>query len=495
MSFRLLPTPQTMERKPGAIRLADIGRIETQVELTATLSGRIRELFRQDTGPLGFHLVEKAAVPEEGYELSVSEHGIELAVSSPHGARYGIGRLEQLREGDRIGLWTIRDAPALPMRGLHIIYRATRDLTFEQELSLLDSMARWNLNTIVLEYDDRFPYRKHAAIPAPDAFTREQVQALAARARSHGIEVIPLQQCLGHVNFVLRHDEYAAIREEEERRDQWCPLKPQSFDLFRELVNEVVELHGETKYLHMGGDETRRLGVCPECAKVAAESGKGRLYVDFIVKAAEYVRSLGMTPILWDDMVCAHIDVLDDLPRDIVLMYWDYWTTCDPCSMFLARPDGRFQVVDKRWLTEWKNELDPIEQRMIQVFAKPIDMERDLSGPFRDRFGKYLGQHFPKRIRAFPYIEYYRDHGFRVICAGSASGNTSSWRGLPDFPRYAANLETFARRAAEAGALGLLSTMWYTMPYEAFIPGIVYAGQFAWNTSAVRTPPRGLGPD
>ena len=174
------------------------------------------------------------------------------------------------------------------MRGMHWFLTGMRHLRFEELLGLLDTMAQWNFNTVVFEYDHRFPYRKHSAVSAPDAFSRDQARELVGHAEELGLNVIPFHQSLGHVDFILRHAAYSGIREDAGDHSQWCPLHPQSFELFKEMADDIIDLHGKSKYFHIGGDETRLLGKCPNCqdwVKRNEPNGRGKLYLDFIRKA------------------------------------------------------------------------------------------------------------------------------------------------------------------------------------------------------------------
>ncbi|MDD5483187.1 MAG: family 20 glycosylhydrolase [Kiritimatiellae bacterium] len=507
MNYIMSPAPLSRVPRSGVIRIAEIGKLESEIALPADAAKRLSIFNRKKSGKIKLSVIRKK-LQAGAYKLDISRGGVKIYASDPDGARYGVRRLEQLLREARsdfccrwdakepevdpgvLSCQTISDAPFLPMRGMHFYFPALRHLTFAEHLALLDTMAAWNLNTVIFEYANRFPYAGHKIVSAPDAFSRKQVRELITRARRLGLNVIPLHQSLGHVEFILRHAAYSGLREEERHRDQWCPLNPKSIALFKEMADEVLDLHGAGDYFHIGGDEARRLGVCPACAETAKKEGIGKLYLDFIRQAANHIFSRGLTPIIWDDMVCRHIEVLDQLPRAIPLMYWEYWTTKHPSAMFVARPDGFGQVMDRRWQRAWLQELDPVERRMLDHFGRPLDMAHELSSRFLKRFRKYLGAGFPKRVRAFPYLEYYRDHGFKVICAGAASANHSSWRGLPDFPRYADNLFSFARRAKESGAMGLIATTWYSMPFEAYAASIMYAGQASWAGEGEDTPRR-----
>lgn len=484
MSFELLPTPRVAELGTDRIAIGPASPLSLPGKADPAVRGLLRAVLKTGGGRTPLALRHDPTLAPEGCRLTLSPADVDLAAPDAAGWRHGLDRLQQLTRRGTLPVGRIDDAPSLSMRGYHVDFNIAT-LGVSEALRLLDAMARWRLNTVLLEYERRYPYRTIAAQPSDGRLTRGQVRELVAHARSLGITVIPLQQCLGHVDYVLADKTHARLREENMRRDQWCPLKPGSLTLFKRLVDDMVELHPGIRYFHIGGDEARRLGACPRCARVARLHGKGRLYVDFVTRAAEYVLSLGLTPIVWDDMLCAHSEVIEQMPREVVIMYWDYWTTRDPSALFVARPEGGLGVVaDRNWRDRWQAELGETEQRTVARFARPMDLGRDLSPAFRARFSRYLGPEFPRRVRAFPYLEYYQDLGFRVIGAPTGGGNTSAWHGLPDFPRYGDNIRTFCRRLYEAGALGVMTTAWYTMPPEALFHGLVCTGQFAWNVTA-----------
>lgn len=482
MAYTLLPTPSLQKIDESAMVTAGpASPLTFAAEVDQASRDTLAAWIALGNGAVPVALVYDKSLGREACRLRIAASGIELAASCGTGWRHGIGRLRQLGPCARMGSGEIDDSPALAMRGFHLNF-SIQSLGFEEGKRLLEAMAHWRLNTVLMEYNQRYHMPAHPEFAAPNALSRVQIAALVEYACGLGIEPIPLQQCLGHVNYILQHDAFADLREEQKHRDQFCPLHPGSLALFRELVDDMLELHPGARYFHIGGDEARRLGSCPLCAEVAARHGKGRLYVDYVTQAVEYVRGRGLTPIIWDDMLCAHPDVIGQMPREAVIMYWDYWTTRDPSALFVARPDGgRGVVVDAGWRDLWRAELGETERRTVDFFTNALDLRREMSPAFMQRFGRYLGPQFPKRIRAFPYLEYYRDLGFRVIGAPTGAGNTSNWRQMPDFPRYGANIHAFSRRLREAGAMGIVTSAWYSMPFEALLPGLMFTGQFAWN--------------
>jgi hypothetical protein len=370
------------------------------------------------------------------------------------------------------------------MRGIQIMYESFRQLDATGTMQLLDSAAKLKLNTVLFEFGDRFPFERFAPARAASALTREELRRIVAHAHALGMETIPLQQSLGHLNYLLKHDAYAGLREEEQHRDQMCPRNEDSFRTFTELAEEVLDFFPGTRLFHIGADETRRLGVCPRCRPQAEAHGKASLYLEHINRVCAWLSERGHTPVIWDDILCAHPELMVGLHESAWVMYWDYWTTQSPSPMIVARYNPKqlpgIIVHDARWDTEWKAELPTVTAEALRFFSHPTGMEGRLEEEFVRVFGDYLGDQMPKYVRAFPYLEFYQDRGRKVIGAPTCSGNTSDWLTLPDFPRYGHNIATIAQRCMEAKAEGVVTTAWYNRAPEVLYQGLLATAQFTW---------------
>ena len=439
-------------------------------------------LLREESA-LATPVVSGHSLAEEEYRLEISPQDVTVRAASERGFLHALSTLGQVRNGPSLPVGKVRDYPRLAIRGIQLMFESFLQMGAVEATALITTAAKLKLNTVLLEFGDRFPFERHAAVRAPTALTREELRRLLDHARSLGMEPIPLLQSLGHLNYLLKHDEYAHLREEEKFRDQMCPLNEKSFHTFTELAEEVLSFFPGARFMHIGADETRRLGACPRCREQAARSGKGSLYVGHINKVCGWLSDRGLTPIIWDDILCAHPDVLDALHPGAWVMYWDYWTTSSPSPLLIARYDREERsssVYDKRWQTEWKAELSDVTAQTLAFFGHPVPLESDLSERFLKVYRRYLGDRFPKAVRAFPYLEFFQDHGRRVICGPTCSGNTSDWLSLPDFARYGNNIKLFAERAFEAEAEGLITTAWYNLPPEMINFGLIATAHFAW---------------
>ncbi|MBE8714224.1 beta-N-acetylhexosaminidase [Sphingobacterium hungaricum] len=180
------------------------------------------------------------------------------------------------------------------------------------------------INTLVMEWEASYPFEKHPLIANRFAYSREEVKKFIAYCAELGIDVIPLQQSFGHVEYILRNYEYKELREDQKDYSQINPLKEDlAKALFTDLYRDLISTH-TSEYIHIGGDETYLLGHSEASKKKVAEVGKGRLYGDYIKLLCDLVVSLGKRPVLWADIALKYPDALEGLPKETVFVDWNY---------------------------------------------------------------------------------------------------------------------------------------------------------------------------
>lgn len=154
---------------------------------------------------------------------------------------------------------------------------------------------------LLLEYEDMFPYEgKLAPIRAKNAYTKDQVAEILEVAKQNELEVIPLVQTFGHMEFVLKLVEFRYARETDEHPTALCPSRNESFALVSAMVDQVLALHPNVRWLHIGCDEVFHLGYCSRCQQRDREE----LFLSHVTRVARYVRDRHKRiPIIWDDML------------------------------------------------------------------------------------------------------------------------------------------------------------------------------------------------
>jgi hexosaminidase len=186
------------------------------------------------------------------------------------------------------------------------------------------NLSKNGINTLLVEWEGSYPFEKEPLIANKYAYSRQEIRDFIGYCNSLHIQVIPLQQSFGHVEYILRNYKYAALREDQKDFSQVCPSEPElNKKLFTTLYTDLVSTHN-SPYVHIGGDETYLLGHCEKCKKRAAEIGLSRLYFDHIKMLCDIVVSLGKKPIVWADIALKYPDYINLLPKETIFIDWNY---------------------------------------------------------------------------------------------------------------------------------------------------------------------------
>ena len=176
---------------------------------------------------------------------------------------------------------------------------------------------------ILLEYEDMFPYSGIlSSIAAKNAYSKKNILEILQAAKSLDLNVIPLVQTFGHLEFALKLKEFYHLREVPESPQSLCPSLNSSFTFINEIVTQVIELHtlsqqhqnmilnqneGNSKtipqltHIHIGCDEVYQLGECPRCR----EKIHDQLFLDHVYNVASFIKKKwpNLKVIIWDDQI------------------------------------------------------------------------------------------------------------------------------------------------------------------------------------------------
>jgi hypothetical protein len=193
----------------------------------------------------------------------------------------------------------ISDWPDIAERACHYDTKHHQDKR-EYVESFIRDLARYKINMLVWEWEDKFLYPSHPGIGAPGAFTMEEMQEITRYARKYHVQLVPLVQGLGHVSYILKWPQYNHLREIEASNWEFCPLKEESYELLSDLWKDAIEATPGSEYIHIGSDETYEIGMCEHCRQRADEVGKSGLYHQFIKKAGAPLQALGRSVMVWE---------------------------------------------------------------------------------------------------------------------------------------------------------------------------------------------------
>jgi hypothetical protein len=350
MSAALLPRPKRMRRLPGKLRLPDpfvLPSAKGKLKSLAWDLGLLAKAFRSGPGVRctrggrrepNVLLGCGSSTEGESYTLGIRKTGITISAPAVTGLRMGIRTLAQIVEQARspnLPCLDVDDAPALAFRAVHLDMKDVRHSLGYLE-GMFDTLAALKINAVVLEYEDKFPFSRKLGVAGDDAYTRGEIRRIVSLLDERGMMAVPLQQCFGHLNYVMKNPRYARLREAHVHIGQPCPLVPASGRLIQRLLDEVAELHPRVPRFHMGGDEVK-MGVCPECSKKARRHSISRIYMDFVEPLADHVAGRGYMPMLWADLFIRNYEENRRMAGKVTLVDWNYGATEDAKSAYFWR--------------------------------------------------------------------------------------------------------------------------------------------------------------
>lgn len=160
---------------------------------------------------------------------------------------------------------------------------------------------------ILIEWEDMFPYRGNLSLAVNgNAYSIENVDYILQQAKRHHLEVIPLVQTFGHLEWILKLERFAHLREDERFPQVICFPEPEAWNLITDMIDQVAEVHKRygMPFFHMGADEAFQIGICnASLAEMGRQGSRDRLMLWHISRVAKYIKDKYSTTVLaWHDM-------------------------------------------------------------------------------------------------------------------------------------------------------------------------------------------------
>lgn len=229
--------------------------------------------------------------------------------------------------------FSLRAGPVLtqsdfPVKAFHLDLRI-QVMTMPALKAFVLQLHSGGVNTLIMEYEATYPFEKHPLIANRYAYKKAEIVDFIAFCGKLNIDVIPLQQSFGHVEYILRNQRYSGLREDDKALSQVCPQRTvEDSLLFTDLYTELAQTH-PSPYIHIGCDETYLLGHCERCRRKVQQEGVSKLYIDYVSMLCNIVLRLGKKPVLWADMVLKHPEAIQSLPKGTILVDWNYGWSMD----------------------------------------------------------------------------------------------------------------------------------------------------------------------
>ncbi|MGZ4735185.1 MAG: glycoside hydrolase family 20 zincin-like fold domain-containing protein [Acidimicrobiia bacterium] len=264
-----------------------------------------------------------AHLSPEGYVITIDADGtVMIEAADPAGLFYAhatLAQLARLHDGV-LPVGEIRDWPDLPIRAVMLDIARDKVPTMATLFALIDRLASWKVNQIQLYSEHTFAYRDHEVVwEDASPMTAEEIRAVDAYCTERHIELVPNQNCLGHMGRWLAHDEYrglamAPTADQPDRAPTTIePTNPEALALVRSLLGELLPNFSHRRFVNVGLDEPWELP--PE-------------RIDDYLEWVRVLRALpeldGREMLIWSDILAGEPDRLAALPDGVTVCEWGY---------------------------------------------------------------------------------------------------------------------------------------------------------------------------
>jgi hexosaminidase len=259
-------------------------------------------------------------VASQGYLLKIAPGLIEIIGNGDPGLLYGVQTLLQLLKsgpGGRLQLpvATLEDWPEHTLRFLHWDTKHHQD-RIETLKRFLDWSARFKINRIGFELEDKFEYPSHPIIGVPGAFTTVQLQEIVNYGLERFIQVVPQIQSPAHMAYVLKHPEFADLRADGNNY-QSCMCDPRTEQLIFSMYDDVIKATQGVDYFFVSTDEVYYAGNCANCTRPYNPENRSLAWVEFVQKAHAFLKQRGRQMFAWVEypFLAQHTELL---PPDLI---------------------------------------------------------------------------------------------------------------------------------------------------------------------------------
>ncbi len=290
----------------------------------------------------------------------------------------------------------------------------------------LERLAAMGYNAILWELEDKVQWEVCPEAVWPEAMSKADFRKVLEKAASLGLEAIPLLQTIGHGEYVLKHDAYRPLRELADHHDCYCTENPEVRRFLKRLIGEYLDLFGDIRHFHLGGDEAYVFASCPVCSAEAERLGRNALYARHILDISEPIRERGARAGIWSDMVLNHPEQMAAIPTDLDIWDWNYWDV-----------EG------------------PLEQ--VRIWGRGLVGRSDLTDADLALYPEILGE--GDRLRGFYTADMLKRNGYEVfLCGATRSAGDSFF--CPRTELHTKNIAGVARKTAQSALAGVCVTDW-----------------------------------
>jgi hexosaminidase len=351
MSLALIPQPKKITLGKGTFAVPRKGTIGISGQELYAVALEVASIFEGYSVATALPKVAdtitvrcKSGLKPGGYRLkSDAEKGVTIDAETPKSAFYAVQTLAQIAaqaHSRKLRCVTITDWPDFAERGVYLDLTRGRVPKVERLMQQVDHLSTFKINQFQIYLEHTFKFRQHPSIgKGASPMTADEVLDLDAYCRYRGVELVPSFATFGHLGNVLTLPEYRHLAEDygigkyvdettqAHRIKGWTlsPANPKIYDFLDSLFAELLPLFSSEKF-NICCDETWDLGL-GQTHDLCKKQGKGRVYLDHIIKLRDLAAKYGKRIQFWGDIIRHYPELIPEIPTDVTVLDWGYENT------------------------------------------------------------------------------------------------------------------------------------------------------------------------
>ena len=384
-------------------------QLEIKESRIPEISGNFIAIGRPTSSPLVTSMMQQYGLKlneemgPEGYVLGIGNKGIVIGANDGPGLLYGTMSLRQMlrvpANQKKLPAVAIQDWPYMKMRGIQDEFSYGQVSTMENFKDIIRFLAEYKMNTQFYYFEDTFKFKKYPAIGVGrGAMTPEQARELQDFAKPYNVQIIPIFEMLGNQGALLMLDEVRPLGEYPGAHS--FSIQEDSFEFLKNCFEELAETF-DSPYFHAGLDESWDLGFGRSEKEVLSE-GRGKVHAKHYRRINDLIKSKGKKMIMYADIILERPEILDLIPKDIILMDWHY----DPAPHYPSVPKlatHGFPLMVLPGMNNWDRIFPTLSGAMINIKNFTMDgIKHQAVGSFTSTWG----DNGSKNLRELLYYGY-----------------------------------------------------------------------------------------
>ena len=257
---------------------------------------------------LKLRLFEVVDFDPQAYKIEIGTGGIIICAGDKTGLHFGYQTLFQIISQceKAIPCCIIEDSPSNEMRAFYLDLRVHK-FRHNYIKHIFKELACLKYNAVIINYEDTFPYKNEPLVTGSIYFRKEQIIELNKAAADFGIKLIPYQQILGNISYILSLERYSSLASKD--FGIFDPKNSKAEKFVKSLIDELCNSH-DSDYIFIGANEDN----------IYLENFSEEDVIKYIKSIVGALIKNKKLPMLWSSMLESFPSIIELLPENSIVV-------------------------------------------------------------------------------------------------------------------------------------------------------------------------------